>query len=362
MRKQNHNLSILATGADIKSRFCISKDGKVSVSREFGNLEYLDNLRRFKNDLLRKKINPDIVAYDLHPAYFSSQLAMSLNVQRKFAVQHHHSHIASLMLAKNIKHKVIGVAFDGTGYGTDGNLWGGEFLVVDSRGFRRAGHLDYIRLPGGEAAIKEPWRIAFSILYDCFDKRILKENLELLRIATKQNYQILIKMLENNINITLSSSAGRLFDAVSSILGICQKVSFEAQAAIELEQCASKSSDRELYNFDIIKEASTYKIGYKNLLECLLSDLAKGKKKEVIARRFHNSLAHLIGITIEKIYKEEEVKDVILSGGVFQNKLLYYLTKQKIKDMGFNLLGDEQVPVNDLSICLGQLYVAQNSK
>jgi len=352
--KSRNSKTVLAVGADIKSRFCVLNKNKISLSRDFGNLDDLGNFKNFKNALARYKTKPNILAYDMHPGYFSSEFSKTLKVKRKIAVQHHHAHIASVMLEKNINKKVFGVAFDGTGYGSDGNLWGGEFLMVDPHGFRRIGHLQYIKLPGGETAIKEPWRIAFSLLYDCFGKNIFKENLELLKVSSKQNYQILTKMIENNINTVFSSSAGRLFDAVSSILGICQRSSFEAEAPIKLENMAQMSNDQGCYDFDINKNI----IGYKTFLKQMLSDLRKGIKKEIIARRFHNSLAKII-VTMVKKHK---IKDVVLSGGVFQNKLLYSLVKQKIKKAGYNLVSDEETPVNDLGICLGQVYVVLNSK
>jgi len=360
MKKHKRKLSILATGADIKSRFCVFKDGEIFVSQAFGNLENPDNFRRFKDEFFSKKIKPDIVAYDLHPAYFSSRFAIDLKAPKDIAVQHHHAHIASMMFEKNIKHKVIGVAFDGTGYGSDGNFWGGEFLCVDAGGFRRIAHFDYMKLPGGEAAITEPWRIAFSILYSFFGEEVFKEDLWLLRILSRKNYRIIIKMLENNINTILTSSVGRLFDAVSSILWICKKINFEAQLAIKLEKAATKNRDNEAYDFDIIEKSKLFIIGYKNLFRGIILDLKKSVSKEVIARRFHNSLANLIDTMLKKIYEREKVKDVILSGGVFQNRLLYGLVEKKIKESGFNLLGSQKMPVNDLGICYGQLYVALN--
>ena len=356
--KRNNNKTILAAGADIKSRFCVLNKNKITASRDFGNLDNVDNLKIFKKALARNRIKSDTIAYDMHPRYFSSEFSKTLPAKNKIAVQHHHAHIASVMLAKNINKKVMGIAFDGTGYGTDGNLWGGEFLVVDPSGFQRVGHLQYIKLPGGEMAIKELWRIAFSILYDNFGKKIFDENLKLLKITTRQNYQILMSMLDRNINTVLTSSAGRLFDAVSSLLDICHKASFEAEAPIRLENCAKTSDDVKCYNFDISRQDGIYIIGYKSLFGQMLIDLRRGVKKNVIARRFHNSLVNVV----ETMIKKHKIKDVVLSGGVFQNKLLYELTKQRISNLGCNLINDDQTPVNDLGICLGQVYVALNNR
>ena len=356
-----NNRTILALGADIKSRYCIFKNNRLSLSEGFGNLDNPDNFTKFKKSISKVKLNPEVVAFDMHPAYFSTQFAESF-IGRKIPVQHHHAHIASILATNKISKPVIGVAFDGTGYGSDGNIWGGEFMVVDRIGFRRVAHFKYLRMPGGEIAVREPQRMAFSITYGCLGDRIFKEELDFLKIKPKSYYDILIKMCKQNINSPLTSSVGRLFDAVSSILGICHKIKFEAEAAIKLEKLASRSSEKGWYEFDIFQKDKTWIIGYNKLVKGILCDIKKGIPKQDIARKFHNSLVEIIIKAIDKISHKYRLKDVVLSGGVFQNKLLFDSALHKLRDCGYNLIYNKDVPLNDLGICLGQAYVASNSK
>ena len=186
--------------SDIKSRFCILKDGELKLSRDFGDLSDLNNFHRFKRAVSKIKTQPDIISFDMHPDYFSSQAADLFNGVKKVAVQHHHAHVAALLPDNDIKKPVIGVAFDGTGFGSDGNLWGGEFMIADKAGFKRAVHFKYLRMPGGEVAVREPWRMAFSLLYDCLGKDVFKLDLECLKIKPRKDYDILVKMLEKKIN------------------------------------------------------------------------------------------------------------------------------------------------------------------
>jgi len=351
----------LALGADIKSRFCILKGGKVTFSREFGNLADLENFDKFKKAVLRNKTNLNVVAYDLHPEYFSTRIAEYLKAKKKIAIQHHHAHIASALFSRNIKKPVIGVAFDGTGYGTDGNIWGGEFMVVESAHFKRIAHFEYLGMPGGEIAVKQPWRMAFSLIYSYLGKNALKD-LEFLKLWQEKDKEVLIKMLKNNINCPLTSSVGRLFDAVSSILGICHKVSHEAEAAIKLEKIATRSLETGYYEFDILENDKIWVISHKNLVKGLLQDIKNDLPKEGIAKKFHSSLANLISKVVDRISRAYNLKDVVLSGGVFANKLLFNQTKEKLANSGYNLIINNEVPVNDLSICLGQAYIASHSK
>jgi len=360
MKLQN-NHTILALGADIKSRYCIFKNNRLSSSKDFGNLDNPDNFTKFKKSISKIKLNPEVVAFDMHPAYFSTQFANSL-IGRKIPVQHHHAHIASILATNKISKPVIGVAFDGTGYGSDGNIWGGEFMVVDRIGFRRVAHFKYLKMPGGEIAVREPQRMAFSITYGCLGDRIFKEELDFLKIKPKSYYDVLIKMFKQNINSPLTSSVGRLFDAVSSILGICHKIKFEAEAAIKLEKLASRSSEKGWYEFDIFQKDKTWIFGYNKLVKGILCDIKKGIPKQDIARKFHNSLVEIIIKAIDKISHKYHLKDVVLSGGVFQNKILFDSVKQRLKQSGYNLILNKDIPLNDLSICLGQIYIAQHSE
>ncbi|MDD5617904.1 MAG: hypothetical protein PHG69_02315 [Candidatus Omnitrophica bacterium] len=360
--KTKNNKTIIALGADIKARFCVFQNNKLVLSQEFGDLSNLSNFNDFKNAILKLKVNPDIVAFDMHPGYLSSHAGDLFNVNNKIAVQHHHAHISSALFNQNFRKPVIGVAFDGTGYGSDGNLWGGEFLLVDKTGFKRAAHFKYLKMPGAEAAIKEPWRMAFSLLYDFMGKSVYKLNLECLKLKPGKDYEILNKMMDKNINCPLTSSAGRLFDAVSSILGICHKANFEAEAAIKLEKEAIKSKEKSFYEFDILENDNCFVIGYNKLLKNMLNDIKNKLPGEDIARKFHNSLAEAIIKMANKIGKVYNIYDLVLSGGVFQNKLLFDAAVKKLKDNGYNIICDKNIPLNDLSICIGQVNVALNSK
>lgn len=360
--KSRNNRTILALGADIKSRFCILKNNNLTLSKDFGNLGDLDNFDHFKNSILRINSRFDVVAFDLHPGYFSSRFADTLKARKKLAIQHHHAHIAAALSARQINRPVIGVAFDGTGYGIDGNIWGGEFMVVDDAHCKRITHFKYLKMPGAELVIKEPWRMAFSLIYYYLGDEIFKQDLKFLRLHPRSYYDVLIKMQKHNINSPLTSSVGRLFDAVSSILGISHKINYQAEAAIKLEQLANKSQDNSYYEFDILEKDKVWLIGYYKLVKGLLSDIKNRMPKQDIARRFHNSLVILTIRIINRISHDYNLKDVVLSGGVFANKLIFNSLKQKLSDAGYNLIYNKEIPINDLGICLGQVYVAKNSK
>ncbi|MFC1755654.1 hypothetical protein ACFL96_20080 [Thermoproteota archaeon] len=360
--KKNSNNTILALGADVKSRFCIRKNGKLFFSDEFGDLSVIKNFSRFKKAIDSSRIKPQVLAFDMHPNYFSSRHSDSIPTRKRLPVQHHHAHVASIMASEEITSQVIGVAFDGTGYGADGNLWGGEFLVVDKAGYKRMAHFQYMAMPGAEFAVNQPWRMAFSVLYDSFGETLFKKDLKLLKLHPKKDYDLLVKMIRRGINSPLTSSVGRLFDAVSSILDICHIVKFEAQAAIELEKVASKSDDSGLYEFELDDKKQPFIISYRGLIKEIYSDIKNGIPKEAIAKRFHNSLANVIIKVLNRIRSEYNIRDVVLSGGVFANKLLLESAKKRISDSGCNLITSEDVPVNDLSICLGQAYIASHSK
>lgn len=355
---------IFACGADIKNRFSFTRNGRIYLSGDNGDLADADNFSRYMDSVRKIKaeldMSPEIIAHDLHPLYFSSRAESIFNSARRIGVQHHHAHIASVLARSGTEEPVIGVSFDGTGYGLDGNIWGGEFLVVSQRKWHRCGHLKYIKMPGGEKAVREPWRMAFTLLYDCRGEKIFEKNLPFLKFRQKGDYLFLKAMIDGNINAPLTSSCGRLFDAVSSLLGITHVVNFEAEAAVKLENMASSVFDSRGYEFDIVKTDGEYIVGCEPLLDAMISELEKGVPVECIARRFHNSLAMLILEMAGSIGRDRNLKTVVLSGGVFQNKLLYELSSKLLRENGFELLESGNVPMNDLGICVGQTYVVIN--
>ncbi|MGA7145808.1 MAG: carbamoyltransferase HypF, partial [Desulfobacterales bacterium] len=236
---------VLACGAELKNSFCLGKDNFAFMSHHIGDLENLETLTSFEEGIEHLQrifnISPTLVAYDLHPDYLATKYALALKDIPKIGVQHHHAHIVSCMVENEIEGEVIGVSFDGTGYGTDGGIWGGEFLICDYSEFKRVGHLEYIPLPGGEAAIKEPWRMAASFLYKIYRDNMFDLDIDFVRQLDRQKWATIQKMIDNNINSPLTSSAGRVFDAVSALVGIRNKIYYEGQAAIELEMAAESA-------------------------------------------------------------------------------------------------------------------------
>ena len=238
----NFKERILACGAELKNSFCLARDNFVFMSHHIGDLENLETLTSFEEGIEHFKrifnIEPTLIAYDLHPEYLATKYALSLQNIPKIGVQHHHAHIVSCMIDNEIDGEVIGVSFDGTGYGTDGKIWGGEFLICDYGGFERVGHLEYTPLPGGEKAIKEPWRMAASILYKIYNNNMLDLDIDFVKELDRNKWATIKKMIDKGINSPMTSSSGRLFDAVSALVGIRKEIYYEGQAAIELEMAA----------------------------------------------------------------------------------------------------------------------------
>ena len=349
------NRTILAIGADMKNRFMVSKDMHLYFGPDIGDLSDASNYDFFKKEIRKavKKFKPDIIAYDLHPGYFSTQFAIAHSpqptAQSPQPIQHHHAHIASVLEEHNLKKPVIGVAFDGTGFGTDGNIWGGEFLVVDKKGFKRLAHLKYNKMPGGDKVVSEPWRMVLSILG--------REGIPFIKSVKKEDKEWILSICEKNINSPLTSSAGRLFDACAALLGICERASYEAEGPIKLEKLC-RDGIEESYEFKISKHNSSYIIDAEPIFLGIVKDLKKGSKKPVIATKFHNSIVRIILKTVKKLSKDTDIKDIALSGGVFQNRFLRTKAIKKLLSLGFKVFINEKVPVNDFNISLGQFHVS----
>jgi len=358
--------TILACGAHLKGSFCIGRGNYIYCSDPLDSLEdlegFLEYERQVKRAIDKLKVKPQVVAADMHPDYLSRKFANDYCKKMKLTnepvlVQHHHAHITGCMADNGVSKKVIGVAFDGTGLGTDGNIWGGEFLIADYSGFTRAAHLEYIQMPGGQMAIRQPWRMAAVYLHKAYGNKFLNLKLELIKKIKKSQWNILAGMLKNNINSPITSSAGRLFDAVSGILGLCYRIEYEAQAAIELEGIADKACKDE-YKFDILDGNNSLIINTKRIILAIVRDKVNNKPVSVISAKFHNTLAEIIRATCQKIRKKTKVNTVALSGGVFQNKLLLNKTCEKLKSSDFKILLHKHVPTNDAGISLGQTVIA----
>lgn len=342
----------------MKNRFLVAKGGSIHFGPDIGDLSQAQNYELFKREVRKaiKRNKPDIIACDLHPDYFSTTFAKGFNHQPSTInyqpIQHHHAHIASVMQEHNLKGPLIGVAFDGTGYGEDGNSWGGEFLLVKKSGFKRLAHLKYRQMPGGDKVVYEPWRMALSILG--------RKAISFMREVDRKDKQTILFMMAKNINSPLTSSAGRLFDATAALLGICAFASYEAEGPIKLEAMCDEKVEG-YYKFSVFKEGSKLVIDTDEIFSGILKDLRKGRNKRIIATRFHNSMANIITTMVKRLSRHLKIKDIALSGGVFQNNFLKNKVIAGINDSGMRLFTNIQTPVNDLNISLGQYYVSGSS-
>jgi hydrogenase maturation protein HypF len=354
---------ILACGAELKNTFCLTREHHAFLSQHIGDLENYETLVFFEQTLDRMKdlfrITPTAVAYDLHPMYLSTKLALEMTGVDKIGVQHHHAHIASCMAENGIAAKVIGVAFDGTGYGTDGKIWGGEFLVADFAGFERRAHFRYIPLAGGDTAVREPWRIALSYLVDTFGTQADSLDLPLWRRVPAKKLSAVRTMIERGINTVPTSACGRLFDAVASIVGLRDDVNFEAQAAIELEMIAAQGVDAS-YPFEITA-GDPWQIDVRPAIQAIVRDVLAGKPVSWIAAAFHNTVAAIVREVCRRVRSAEAISRVCLSGGTFQNVYLLERAVSLLRADGFEVFLHAQVPPNDGGISLGQAVIANQT-
>jgi hydrogenase maturation protein HypF len=262
------------------------------------------------------------------------------------------------MAENHLDGQVIGIALDGNGYGTDGAIWGGEVLVADYVAFERAAHLQYVPLPGGSAAIHEPWRMAVSHLAQNYGDDLNSLDLPFLKELDSPKLQLVLQMMQREIHSPRTSSCGRLFDAVAALIGLRSTVSFEAQAAIELEMAAHASADEGAYPFNLLKEESTWKIGTRSLFDWLIADIRKQVSISDMSRRFHHGLALVLANLAVKIREERNLNRVCLSGGCFHNSLLFELVLNALRKQNFEVYFHSEVPAGDGGISLGQALVA----
>ncbi|TYB70448.1 carbamoyltransferase HypF [Nonomuraea sp. PA05] len=343
---------VLACGAELKSTFCLAQGRRAFVSPHIGDLENHETLRSFIEGIDHYcglfDIRPEIVAHDLHPGYLSTRHALDIHGVDHVGVQHHHAHIASCLADNGDPGPVIGVAFDGLGHGTDGTLWGGEFLRADLTGYERLGHLAQVPMPGGAAAIRQPWRMTAAYLRDQHPGLAV----------TERNAEHWADVLRLAADAPLTSSAGRLFDAVSALLGVRDKITYEGQAAIELEQRADPAETGAYDAAITTAPAGPLIVEGGDLVRAAAADLAAGTGPGVIAGRFHNGVAAAITRTCVALRQSTGLTAVALSGGVFQNALLLDRTVQRLRAAGFRVLKHVRVPPNDGGLSLGQAAVA----
>jgi len=354
--------SVLAVGGELKNTICVTKSNHAFLSQHIGDLENAESYHFFREaiDHLERilEIQPEIIAYDLHPDYFSTTWALQQSGAKLVGVQHHHAHIASCMAENHIEGEVIGFALDGTGYGTDGHIWGGEVLIADDRRFERAAHLEYIPLPGGGAAIREPWRMAVSYLAHHFGRDFLHQEIPFVRQLDTAKTNLILRMVEQKINSPLTSSCGRLFDAVAALVGIRQAVNYEAQAAIELEMAISPSDRRDGYSFEILPDGNGWIIRTRPLFAALISDLTNKTPVGDISRRFHNGLVQVFARIAELIRRKTGLNRVCLSGGTFNNVYLAQQVESELSQAGFQVFTHHEVPAGDGGLSLGQAVIA----
>jgi hydrogenase maturation protein HypF len=352
---------VLACGAELKNTFCLARGNHAFVSQHIGDLENAETLRSFTEGIEHFRrlfdIAPEVIAHDLHPEYLSTKYALDLGEAAGLdlvGVQHHHAHIASCLADNRAAGPVIGVAFDGTGYGTDGTLWGGEFLVADLGGFERGGHLAPVPLPGGAAAIRQPWRMAAVYLDAAFPGGPPAG----LAVAERNQrmWPGVLAMARRGVNAPVTSSAGRLFDAVAAILGVRDEINYEGQAAVELEQLADPAETGAYAA--ALTGAGPFQACGADLVRAAAEDVAAGIAPPVIAARFHNGVADLIRDGCLLLRERHGLRTVALSGGVFQNLRLLEAVAARLQACGFEVLMHSRVPCNDGGISLGQAVVA----
>jgi hydrogenase maturation protein HypF len=351
---------ILACGAELKNTICVTKQDKAFLSQHIGDLENIATYDFFKLTVDHLKrilgINPEIIACDMHPDYLSTQFAEAQATIPNIQVQHHHAHIVSCMAEHKMEGAVIGLAFDGTGYGTDGALWGGEILITEAHDFTRAGHLAYIAMPGSAAAIKEPWRMAISYLQDAYGADFYSLDLPFLRDLDSERLAVISEMIAKGINSPLTSSLGRLFDGVAAICGIRSRVDFEGQAAMELEMLAGESTES-LYDYEWEQE-NTFQVPPAPIIRGVVADIQNRMPLSEIGAKFHRTLICLFSDLCDVIRKESGLNRVVLSGGCFQNATLLSGMMRALQDNQFDVFTHQQVPTNDGGIALGQAVVA----
>ena len=357
--------NVLAVGAELKGAVCLTRGNRAFLSQHIGDLQNAATLRSMEETVSHLerilKIEPEAVAYDLHPDYLSTGYALAVEGLPKIGVQHHHAHLASCMAENGLEGEVIGVIFDGTGYGPDGTIWGGEFLVGGYVGFERKGHFRALPLPGGDAAVREPYRMALSYLYDVSGDALFDLPLSCVRQVPESERGLFLKMLERRLNSPLTSSCGRLFDAVAALIGLRGKVTYEGQAAIELEALAESAACDGAYPYDVVVSEGFYVSDFSPMVRSIVRDMDSGRPVAEVARCFHNSVSASVAEICGRIRAETGLDRVALSGGVFQNKLLSEGIFALLTENNFHVFTQRLAPPNDGGIALGQAIIAGRS-
>jgi hydrogenase maturation protein HypF len=366
-------LNVVATGGHLKNTFCLVRDDQAFVSQHIGDLENLETHNHFEQTFNTYKelfaFEPEIVAHDAHPDYLSTTLAKRLAQEHKipaFGIQHHHAHIVSCMVEHGISQPVIGVALDGHGYGQDATLWGGEVLLTSFKDYQRLAHLALVPLPGGIQAIRQPWRMALSYIFaeTCAREDLFGPYVQGLYMRYGRSAVETVRgLMQTRVNAPLTSSCGRLFDAMSALLNVCDQNDYEGQAAIELESLANAAQyvpcgDSVIYPCGILDDRMPMTIKTRDILLAAYQDYRGGRAREIVAARFHHAVARMILSVCEKASCTTGIKTICLGGGVFQNALLLRLVESLLNAGGFRVFFPQQLPANDGGISLGQAVVS----
>lgn len=351
---------IFAAGAELVNTFAIGKGSQAILSQHIGDLKNAETLAFYEESYQRFtslfRFQPSLVACDLHPDYLSSQFARSLGTET-LEIQHHHAHIASCMAENGLDEQVIGIAFDGTGYGPDGTIWGGEFLSADLRSFQRSYYFDPVPLPGGDLVTAYPWRTAVSYLHKYLGPPANWNTLPFLSGIDPEELDLVLQAIDRNLNCPLSSGAGRLFDAVAALIGLCTHAKFHAEAPMKLESVMMKGIKGK-YLVDVIEN----RIVFRKLFYQIIKDIHTGVDQAVISAKFHNTIVSMVLTTARSMHTESGCKKVVLSGGSFQNKYLLSVCEQLLSEQGFEVFSQSAVPSNDGGIALGQLAIAAKQR
>jgi hydrogenase maturation protein HypF len=349
-------MPLLACGAELKSTFCVAKGSRAWVSHHIGDLENYETLRSFTDGVEHLErlfaVRPEAIVHDLHPEYLSTKYALDRDGLQALAVQHHHAHLAACLAEHGERGPAVGAIFDGTGYGLDGTVWGGELLIGDLLGFERGGHLWPVRLPGGERAIREPWRMACAWLLEAG----WSEPSALPRVR-RDHWAAVSELVRSGLASPLTTSMGRLFDAVAALCGVRLEVSYEGQAAAELE-AACDPSERGVYPLPLLREEERIVLDARETVLAVARDVQAGAGAERIAARFHNAVATATACACVLLAGRRGIETVVLGGGSFQNRLLLESVVANLRHAGLRVLVPERLPPNDGGISYGQAAVA----
>jgi hydrogenase maturation protein HypF len=351
---------VLACGAELKNTFCVAKGARAWVGHHVGDLRNFETLSSFGEGIEHFKrlfaVEPQVVAHDMHPEYLSTKYAFELDDVQLVEVQHHHAHLAACLAEHGETGPALGAIYDGTGYGSDGTVWGGELLLGDLAEFSRVGHLFPVRMPGGEAAVRQPWRMACAWLAETLHAR--PELPAMLKGVVRRDIweQVGALACGSGLAAPSTTSAGRLFDAVAALCGICPEVNYEGQAAIELEAAADPDEDG-AYPLPVGGDEALV-LDARAAILALSEDLSRGVDPAIVSARFHNAMAAGTARACELAAEQAGVRTVVLSGGVFQNRRLLESTTQRLTDLGLRVLTPERLPPNDGGISYGQAAVA----